>query len=873
MLTKRYEKTESLDGVIDLERLRSGTPDSLERNARRFFELTYLSEDLHMVLRGLIRRFKEGGPGTILAQSVKGLGKSHTLLLGYHLFASPDESKAWTAKAGYEWTPPTDTEIIVHKFTDQSMPHDALWLLIGARLGVKWSTTRPPDLDDFRTGIKKKHLVLILDELERGIQNIADSARRSQNLSFLQMMSEEAARDNRVTLFAAIYDGNVEPGATLKRTQRIELHFRKADDRASIVRHRLFKDADSYDKDSARALIQSYINTWRRFGLEVPDGYSNRMETAFPFLPDLIELVFERITESGGFQGTRSALGLLGSMLDATAEGAYLMTAAHCRITDDQCANRLLDLDPTGTLVNAALSNYRDLASQPYADAIASSVLLSSLVPGGRAGLSDDELIRHVVKPGDDPNQFHSGVEAFKKFGTRFHEREGRFIFDLEENEYAKVELDALKFNDDVARDQIIQIWLREVFRDTHQSVIYIDSENVRFALEGFSAHGQRYVLAPRRLSQEERFALYHGLTLRNQVLLLEPRDGRVNHLTNPDLLALAKRLKAARQLAGTSTNAERRTKFEKIAGDQMTQIQRNLKSAGLVYVRVERWGDQPAQAQFEDENLGQAASKEEVLNYLRAQVYPPSLIEEHIRKDLQSLSGQRVDQVDRAYRNTLGFPVPLTIDMVTTALRALVADRNRILGLQHPKGNFCGERVVLTDSELGLAVLTQPWPVTTDRSAPEVPLVTPAAANTDEGVKLSTDEDDSMSPHEISAPTVMVEERGTPHCLSLGELRQQAAARLIDLEEPVIRSARFTVFADYRGQDLSGAPAAYRGALSGPGDLDVQLDITLRGPMSKMELEQHCERLPNLSGANYSVRFSVEVASDARSSREESQQ
>lgn len=671
MLIRRYDKAESLDGVIDLERLRSGAADSLERNAQRFFELTYLSEDLHMVLRGLCRRFKEGGPGTVLAQAVKGLGKSHTLLLGYHLFASPDEAKAWAAKAGYEWTPPANTEIIVHKFTDQSVPHDALWLLIGARLGVKWSATRPPDLDDFRTAIKKSHLVLILDELERGIQNIADSARRSQNLSFLQMMTEEAARDNRVTLFAAVYDGNVEPGATLKRTQRIELHFRKAEDRASIVRHRLFKDTDSYDKDSSRALIQSYINTWRRFGLEVPDGYISRMETAFPFLPDLIELIFERITESGGFQGTRSALGLLGSMLDASSEGVYLMTAAHCRITDDQCANRLLDLGPTGTLVNAALSNYRDLAAQPYADAIASSVLLASLVPGGQsAGLSAEELIRHVVKPGDDPNQFHAGIEAFKKFGTRFHEREGRFIFDLEENEYAKVELDALKYNDDIGRGQITEIWLREVFRDTHQSVIYIDSEKTRDALEGFSTHGQRYVIAPRRLSQEERFALYQGLTYRNQVLLLEQRDGRVNHLTNPDLLALAKRLKAARLLAGSSTNAERRAKFEKIAGDQMTQIQRTLKAAGLVYVRVERWGDQPSQAQFEDEGLGQSSSKEEVLNYLRVQIYPPSPIEEHIRKDLQRLFGQRVDQVERAYRNTLGFPVPLIVDMVTTALR-----------------------------------------------------------------------------------------------------------------------------------------------------------------------------------------------------------
>src|SRR3972149_6502129 len=268
MIERRYQSTESLDGVIDLERLRSGPADSLERSAQRFFELTYLSEDLHKVLKGLSRRFKEGtGAGTVLAQAVKGLGKSHTLLLGYHLFKSLPEAKTWTAKAGYDWTPPENPEVIVHKFTDQSMPGDALWMLIGQRLKTTWSGERAPDLDDFRTAIKACHLVLILDELERGIDIIPDPTRRSQNIAFLQMLSEEAGREgSHLTLFAAVYDGNKEPGSTLKRTQRIELHFRKPQDRASIVRHRLYKNADSYDKEAARALIQSYINTWRRMG-------------------------------------------------------------------------------------------------------------------------------------------------------------------------------------------------------------------------------------------------------------------------------------------------------------------------------------------------------------------------------------------------------------------------------------------------------------------------------------------------------------------------------------------------------------------------------------------------------------------------------
>ena len=873
MIERRYQTAGSLDGVIDLERLRSGPADSLERSAKQFFELTYPSEDLHKVLKGLSRKFKEGkGPGTVLAQAVKGLGKSHTLLLGYHLFANPTEATAWAAKAGYDWAPPKNPEIIVHKFTDQSMPSDALWLLIGQRLKVKWSAERHPDLDDFRSSIKDRHLVLILDELERGIAIIPDATRRTQNIVFLQMLSEEAAREgSHLTLFAAVYDSNKEPGATFKRMQsnNIELHFRKPDDRASIVRHRLFKNADTYEKESARSLIQSYVNTWRRFGVQTPDSYISRMEQSFPFLPDLIELVFERITESGGFQGTRSALGLLGAMLDATPDGSYLMTASHCRVTDPTCVDRLSDLDPGLSFINPAVSNYRDLAAQSYAEAIASSVLLASLVSGSRVvGLSSDELVRHVVKPGDDPNQYHAGVDAFKRYGTYFHERDGRFLFDLVENEYAKVELEAMRLDDVSARDQIIQIWLQEVFRDNPQSVIYRELEQTQLALQGFSRHGQRYVLAPRRLSQAERFSLYQGLELRNQVLLLEPRDPRVDHLTNRDLLALAKRLKAARQLAGLSTNADRRLKFERIADDQIKQVRSALKAAGLIYVRIERWGDQASQAQFEEEGLGQASSKEDVRRQLIEQVYPQSLIEEHLRRNLPAFIGKRVDEVERFYRTTLGFPVPLLATMITEAIRSLVADPNRILGMQYGGKSFCGESVNFREPDLMQAVLAHPWPESADHDSKTAPAGFPAAAPVTT-TQQPTETEEGEGEQLPSTPAVTVEERSTPSCRSLGELRQQTAARLTDMDDPVVRTVRFTIFADYRGQDLSGLPAAYRGALSGVGDIDLQLEIKVPGPMSKADLEQHCEKLPNLPNGRYTVRFSVEIQNEGRRNRE----
>src|ERR1019366_9201731 len=98
----------------------------------------------------------------------------------------------------------------------------------------------------------------------------------------------------------------------------------------------------------------------------------------------------------------------------------------------------------------------------------------------------------------------------------------------------------------------------------------------------------------------------------------------------------------------------------------------------------------------------GQASSKAEVIEQLRTQVYPPSLFVEHLRDHLASFIGQRVEQVDRAYRNTLGFPVPLDVPAITSAVRQLAEDRTRILALRHQRGGggFCGEPVALSESE-----------------------------------------------------------------------------------------------------------------------------------------------------------------------------
>lgn len=854
MLNKRYATSSQLDAVIDLERLRSGPVDALERNAKTFFGLTFPSEDIHALMRVLSKRFSgEKAEGVVLAQAVKGLGKSHTLLLVHHLFNSPTEAKEWAGSIGHTWLPPTDTVSLVHKFTDRSLPADALWLLVGEGLGATWTDNNPPSPEQLLAAIGARHLVLVFDELERGIQGIVNEARRTQNLNFLQMLSEAANRDAPVTLVAAVYDGTAEPGATLRRVPHVELRFRKTEDRAAIVRHRLFRDADRYDHEAARALTQSYINTWKRFGVETPASYASRMEATFPFLPDLVELVFTRITQTGAFQGTRSALGLLGTMLDAGGTGSYLMSAANCRIADTTCADRLQDLNPSGSLINCAASNYQDLAAQPFAEAIASATLLASLVPGSPVGLSKDELVRHVVRPGDDPNDFLAALDAFRKYGTYFHEADGRYRFDLHENEHAKVQLNASKYSHEHAQEQLVSTWLHEVFQDTNETVVFQDLDQVKSDLEALSLRERRFVLAPRRLSTEERHALYVGAQKRNQIILIEPRDRNANLLQDANLLAYARRIKAASELANSGGNADSRRKYEDIRSDESRALQRLLRNAGYIYVRVEQWAEAVAETRFEDEPLGQAASKREVVDQLLANVFPPSLFAEHLGDRLDHFHGQRVEQVDRAYRNNLGFPVPLHADTITRAIHELVQDPRRVLGLRHQRlgGGACGEPVHLMEAEFAQAELAPPWPKalpqadddTASRPAGHTATPTPAPGD--------------VPPGGIGR---RIEDRTTPHCTSLGELRQEVAAKLVDLDTPVIRQARFSIFTDFRNTDLTSLPAAYRGGLAGSGDLDLQLEITLHGPLTKAQLEQRCEQLPALANANYAARITLEI-------------
>jgi hypothetical protein len=847
---------DGVEGIIDLANLTArGKKRPLEARAEDFFELTYPTADVRRVVAQLNTRFSGNGdvPGLFLFEGLKGSGKSHLLLFVYHLFKNAAPAGEWLAKHSLSCSLPADAEVILIKFTD--LPLESIWGFIFQKLTGKAPAKAAvqPGLAEVEVALGSRRLVLILDELEQGIRVISDPALQAQNIAFLQMLSEWGKRSDQVTMFASIYSDQVEPGSTLKRVQPVRIQFAQATDRERVVLHRLFSNYLSFDPKSAAPVIESYLSLWQRHAPGDLDRLRNAMQQGFPFSPGLLDVILERVPKRGGFQNVRGALGFLAHLVRLHHKTADLLTPAHADLADKEVRVRLSDLDTSGDLITRAHDNFNDLKNDvPLASEVASSVLLYTLASSGKAiGATRDELVLAVLGPGENINTLERALFAFQKYASNFWLRDGRYLFDTEENPDAKVELRSLGIQDAEARTKLHDIWRTEVFREPN-TVIFTDAAATKTACEALEKDRLRYVLAPRRLKAEERHDLYHGLSVRNQVILLEPRDAKMDLNCHADLLKWAKRLIAAQGLIATTPDAERRVQYEHIGKEDKANITAGIRRAGLVYIHFEQFGATPTADIVEEESLGNATGKDDVQAALSQHIFPAQLVAEHLGGRLVAVKGRTVADVDREYRATLGFPVPTHVNSVSRAIRELCRGPQPRIGVRHPRGNFCGEEPQLSESELLAATIDDPF--TPAIPPPAIPGGTPPFT------PQPSPQPPIPPPPPPVPPGAHRETIAVPPQTSAGLLRQEIAARLAGCGADKVVKTQFTIHMDRTEGDLSSLPASFRGTLSGPGRLSVEITVNKEGDFSKGQIEQMTESLPNISGAEYQARLEAIV-------------
>jgi len=746
--------------------------------------------------------------------------------------------------------------LILNKFTD--LPLDSIWDWVFEQLTGSPPKRKglPPGLDEVKAALGERFLVLILDELEQGIRIITNPAVQAQNIAFLQMLSEWSNRENKVTLFASIYSDLEEPGSTLKRVTPCRIRFEHASDKARVVLHRLFENYLDLKPEDCRPLIDSYLGAWRRHGAVQKDDFATRFSESFPFSPDVLEVILDRVPARGGFQNVRGALGFLARLVKLTHQKADLITPAHADLADQEVTVRLADLDPSGDLIRRARENLKELESYPLVSGLGATAMLYTLSGSGRdRGATREHLLRAVSTPATDINEFERALLALQRYGSYFHAQEGRYFFDREENADAKVEFRSLLVSEERARNLIQKLWRDDLFHEPEAAVVLTNIEEAKEVLGEMEKGRLRFVLSPRRLKAEDRHLLYHGLDERNQVILLEPKDPKFDALANRDLVKWAQRALAAEDLRNTTQEAARRDEYDRIGREDRKHIADALKRAGLVYVRVEKYGANPAEDVFEEEGLGNSITKEQVVEKLSQDFYPVQHLADHLLPRLGELRGVSVKDVDRDYRNTLGFPVPTHRNSIARAIRGLCKEGR--LGVRHPSDNFCGREPALTDTELSSATLDAPFerprpaqpPTPGPRPEPPPPVPGP------------------QPPGPIPPPGPPVRELSEiiiPSQPGPGALRQQLASRLQQIDGVRVSRVRFTIFLENASGDLSALPSSLRGNLSGAGSLTAEVTITKEEVGGKGDVEQIAERLPNFPGASYSARLEILVPAPA---------
>jgi hypothetical protein len=864
---------EGIEGIIDLANLKDESKAKVEARPDDFFQLTYPTSDVKKVLNEINTRFSSSkeSAGLFLFEGLKGSGKSHLLLMIYHLFKHSHIAGEWLKENRLSCEIPRDAIVIINKFTDD--PHDSIWNMIFEALGTYPSKGKThPKLVEFEKALGDKKIILIFDELEQGIKVISDPALQAQNIAFLQMLSEFSNRSKQVTLFASIYSTQKEPGSTLKRVPRCVVQFDNAKDQGHIILHRLFENYKQFDRTAILPVLESYIQLWDKHAPVDQEELKSKFADTYPFSPSLIEIILKKIPARGGFQNVRGALDFLGNLVRLTHISNDIITPGDVSLEDKATAIMLKDLDLSGDLINRAKENMEDLTSRvPLAGQLAPAVLLYTLTGAGAdTGVSRDNLIRDILSPARDINDIEQTLMGFQKYASYFHHQEGRYYFDLEENSEAKVEFKSIHYSDTLACDELYEILKTDIFRETGNTVIFDSIDQTQELLKQFDKSRLRYILTGRRLTQEERHQIYFGMDVRNMILLLEPKDDKFQIANDKDLLKWAKRYLASRDLAKSTKNVTRKNDYNRIAGTDKRYIIERIKKAGLVFVGWEKYGSSVAEDQVEPEPLPGDFSKDKVLEKLNHDYFPILRFREHLEERLDQVKDRLIKEIDAEYRATLGFPIPLMVSSVSGAIRNLC--KEGIAGIQHSAGNFCHVNPSLTETELFNAKITDPF-----EKLPEPPLCPrcgkfpcqcqkppqkclvcgdfPCRCSTQQKICSVCSKDPCQCPKkEILAIKILPQN-------SIGSLRQETAFKLQDYEEGIITSVTYKIFLQKSNiGDFSTLPSGIRGALSGKGDITAEIVISKAGTFSKSQIEQHIESLPAIPEADFSVDLQVEI-------------
>ncbi len=348
--------------AADLSRVHDGTATAEYQNPALFFQRTFITEGMRLLLDSVVKRLVgRGGDPVIQLQTAFGGGKTHTMLAVYHLAKGvvptgdlPGVSAILDAAGvtelprarmavldGIKSSP--NQPVLRTDGTTQCRIH-TLWGDLAWQLGGAEGYALVADADASGTSPGKAVLetllaryapcVILMDELVAYVRQFEEGKALTggsfdSNLSFVQALTEALKAVPTAVLLASLPESDKEAGSQrgVKALAALSHYFGRVqalwkpvgtEEAFEIVRRRLFSTLN--DKLAAESVCRAFADFYTAHGNDFPretqeSRYFDRLVRAYPIHPEVFDRLYEDWSSLDNFQRTRGVLKLMAKVI------------------------------------------------------------------------------------------------------------------------------------------------------------------------------------------------------------------------------------------------------------------------------------------------------------------------------------------------------------------------------------------------------------------------------------------------------------------------------------------------------------------------------------------------------------------------------
>ena len=461
------------DYAADLAQVLRGEGPEEYRDAATFFANTHPTQGLRALLENVCRRLSGAGgeaASIFRLDTQYGGGKTHALIALAHLVRSGHSVPTLSEFLNPELLPTSEVHIGVFD-GENSDPFNGRLLDGGLRAYTPWGELAcqlggaagyrkvrdsdqermAPGAETLRSLFEEQPSLILLDELSIYLRRIRRRTEEQQLTPFLtNLFKAVAGSPNAVLVFTLALDkeGQAQDayaeenewlGQQLQELTSVA--GRKAtlidptteDETAQVLRRRLF---GSINEAGAGAVVDAYLQLWRRHADQLPPpsgGESPELEfrKSFPFHPNLMHVLTDKLSTLDHFQRVRGMLRLLAS---AVAEvwarqepGTHALHLHHLDPGNDRIRNEIVtrlglklydpairnDISDSGSVAQE-LDRKHHSGLPPLTTQLARTVLWHTFAFNDPLkGVSPDELRFALLAPGVDPSFINDARQRF----------------------------------------------------------------------------------------------------------------------------------------------------------------------------------------------------------------------------------------------------------------------------------------------------------------------------------------------------------------------------------------------------------------------------------------------------------------------------